>query len=67
MPKPKKQYLVIGSNNFWYATCETKADALDECKNVLRGESYNDPESGFFPSTPQKVYIYKAEQVGERT
>lgn len=65
MPKKiKKEYLVIGSNNFWYGTHSSKKDALSEAKHILKGPSdYSDPESGNTPDIPETVYIYEANEI----
>ena len=62
MPKSKKEYLVIGSNNFWYATCDTLSEAKEEVKNlcVEADNDYGDPETGHKPELPYHIYIYKA-------
>ena len=58
------KYLVIGSNNFWYAACTTKKQALDTVKGIKDKESYKDfvfgdPESSYYPKQPSRIYIYK--------
>lgn len=55
----KKFYLVIGSNNFWYAQERTKRDAIAHAKEVVKGAAgYGDDESGHTPDTPETVYVY---------
>lgn len=62
------KYLVIGSNNFWYATCTYKKEALAIAKEIQSKEDYDqilfgDPESNYFPEQPSRIYIYKADLV----
>ena len=47
----EKEYLVLGDNNYWYATCGTLAEAKQEAKNC---------EELDFLEKPDKVYIYEA-------
>lgn len=65
MPKQKKEYLVIGSNNFWYASClETLKEAKEIANDVIENSNgYSDPESGHEPEEPETVYIYKAYEI----
>lgn len=64
MTKIKKEYLIIGSNNFWYASClKSLAEVKAEIKKIKKEKSwYADPESGYEPDLPEKLYIYKAEE-----
>lgn len=68
----KKEYLVIGSNNFWYAMCYSLKEAKAEAKKVMKYKSkyddegnpnYEDMESGHNPFTPNTIYIYEAKEV----
>lgn len=64
MKKGRKEYLVIGSNNFWYTATGSLADAKAEAADILAGNgSYGDEESGHQPNTPETIYIYQAFQV----
>lgn len=59
----KKEYLLIGSNNFWYATHTNKRDAKAEAKDIVAGEgNYGDPESDYTLDPPEEVFIYEARQ-----
>lgn len=61
----KKEYLLVGSNNFWYATHTNKRDAKAEMKNILAGKgSYGNPENDYIPESPQEVFIYEASKNG---
>ncbi|OGG61804.1 hypothetical protein A3C21_01090 [Candidatus Kaiserbacteria bacterium RIFCSPHIGHO2_02_FULL_59_21] len=64
--KTKKKYLVVGSNNFWYASARGKANALKLARDVVnsRTSSYGDPETDYSPNTPEGVYVYEARQIG---
>ncbi|NCD10762.1 MAG: hypothetical protein EOL98_15385 [Negativicutes bacterium] len=62
------KYLVIGSNNFWYAACTSKEEALAIAKEIQSKEDYDqilfgDPESDYFPKQPARIYIYKVDLV----
>lgn len=65
----ERVYLVIGSNNFWYAIEDTKKDAIAHAKSILADDgengSYGDEETGYEPSTPESVHIYRAFKVAE--
>lgn len=62
----EEEYLVIGSNNFWYSIEDTEKDARITARSILEGEEgYEDPETGNEPSTPSEVFIYKASKVAE--
>ena len=63
----KKEYLIIGSNNFWYGSClsslkEVKAEIENIRENV---QSYGNPEAtgDSEEKLPDSLYIYKAEQI----
>ncbi len=67
MPENKKEFLVIGSNNFWYATHSNLKDAMDESREIGKGGGgYADAETGREPLVPDTVYIYKAELIIEK-
>ena len=60
------QYLIIGSNNFWYSIENSEQDAIKSAKYIKRNHDkcdYADPESGQRPNKPKEMYIYKAEQI----
>lgn len=71
MPNETKEYLVIGSNNFWYDTCGTLKEAKAEAKTILKyknkydegNPNYGDEESGHNPFTPNTIYIYEAKEI----
>lgn len=63
----KKEYQIIGSNNFWYASClpSFKA-ALEELEHIVQNHShYADGETGAQPEYPEKFYIYESKQVAQ--
>lgn len=65
------KYIVIGSNNFWYAACTSKKEALAIAKEIQNKEDYEkycfgDPESNYFPEQPSRIYVYKADLVLDR-
>lgn len=66
MSKPK--YLVLGSNNFWYALCYTKKEAIAIANDLKSEEEYEkcdfgDPESNYHPNKPDAVHIYKIDKL----
>lgn len=64
----KKVYLVIGSNNFWYAQHSSLRDAKQEAREIVEGDTnYSDEESGHTPDVPESVHIFRAEEVEEFT
>ncbi len=65
MSKNKKEYLIIGSNNFWYGIESNLKDAKELQKDILENENtdFCDPETGHQPEVPDDVYIYKSEEI----
>jgi hypothetical protein len=65
--RSKKQYLIIGSNNFWYAGClKSKGDIKAELEEILKcHKAYEDPETGHHPEMPEKFYVYEAKEIGQ--
>lgn len=64
------EYLVIGSDNFWYESgAKELKEAIAEVKDIKKGnniKSYADPETGFTRDVlPETFYIYKATLVKE--
>ena len=62
MPK-KTEYLIIGSNNFWYAMEDTYKHALERAKEIRADHNncgFADMESGHEPEEPETLYIYQA-------
>lgn len=63
------QYIVIGSNNFWYAITNSKKEAKAITKRILEDKSdkesnfYADPESNNRPFRPEEIYIYQAQKL----
>jgi len=55
----KNEYLILGDNNKWYATCRSMADMRDELKRLekefLNGTDFDGDES------PETIYCYKAQ------
>lgn len=53
-------YLVVGSNNFWYWCGDTEQEAREVVADVRSGSlEYGDPESDYTPDTPSKLFIFK--------
>ncbi len=69
----KKEYLVIGSNNFWYASCDTSKEAKQIKKEVMKepkdevNYNYGNDEQclSYHPLKPEVVYIYEAKELLE--
>ena len=66
--KKKSEYIIIGSDNFWYASgLSSLKEAKKEIKNIKRNISkghYADPETGQMrDELPEKFYIYKAIEI----
>jgi hypothetical protein len=64
----KDQYLVLGSDNFWYASClNTLQEALEVIERVkanpttFRNGDTNKPQQ----RAPQRFYVYKAVKIKE--
>jgi hypothetical protein len=60
----KTEYLIIGSNNFWYSTEASLKNAITTVKEIKKEHSgFGDPETEHEPSMPETFYIYKAEEI----
>lgn len=60
----KTEYLVIGSNNFWYASEITLKNADATAKEILRDAGgFSDSETGYQPEKPETLYIYEAKEI----
>lgn len=63
----KKEYLIIGSNNFWYASGLTSLEAVkQEIKNIKGNQPYGNPESGKISEIaemPDTLYVYEAKEI----
>lgn len=60
------EFLVIGSNNFWYATDTTLKNAIATARAAKKDHAgFADPETGHEPEKPETFYIYKARQMKE--
>jgi hypothetical protein len=63
--KIKKEYLLLGTNNFWYAVASSLKEAKELKKDILSdasGQLFGDPESGHCPEKPTDIYIYQVLQ-----
>ena len=60
----KKEYLVIGDNNFWYASCGTLKEAKQVKNDILKGNKDHDYNGdGQCTMRPDTVYIYVAIEI----
>ena len=58
----KSSFILVGSNNFWYASFPNTSleSAKKEARKILRNyRDYEDPESGYSPERPSQIFIYK--------
>lgn len=64
----KKEYLIIGDNNFWYASC---IGSLKKAQQQAREIKDKDSDSHYGCALcnrepccePETIYIYKAEEI----
>lgn len=57
-----KEYLILGSDSFWYAMCESLEEAMESLKNIKKCFD----ETGVWETQsvePDDFYIYEAEEV----
>jgi len=55
----KKEYLIIGDDNYWYASGITSLKiAKSEAKEIIKNG-----EIGKGNELPEKLYIFKAEEI----
>ena len=60
------QYIIIGSNNFWYASGLTSIDdVVDELENIKKDVSeYGNPETNELENEkPSQLYVYEAREL----
>lgn len=61
MKLDKKEYILIGDNNFWYGICDNIAEARAKRKEILdnadTSDEYDDGEA------PDDIYIYQSREV----
>ena len=67
----KKEYIIVGDNNFWYASCiETLKEAKAQVKEIMKngkagyGCALCDQEPCCEPET---LYIYEAKEIKQIT
>lgn len=53
-----KRYLVIGSNNMWYAQASSLVEAEREASSILGGDWRR-----YEAEEPERVYVYRANEV----
>jgi len=61
----KKEYLIIGSDNFWYTTCSNMKEIEREIEQIKEDvKSYGNPEnSDRQEDLPETLYIYEAKEI----
>lgn len=61
----KLEYLLIGSNNFWYGIESNLKNAKERRKNIIenKGTGYDDPETRQQPERIEDIYIYQSREV----
>ena len=61
------RYIIIGSNNFWYASDDTLKDAKESLadikKNYKRDYDFRDPESGYSPEKPKEFMLFESRRI----
>ena len=61
----EKEYLIVGSDNFWYASCLKTLKEVErkvyEIENNL--QSFENPENGETAKLPETLYVYKTEEI----
>lgn len=59
-----KEYIILGSNNFWYATDTSLKDAKATIKAIRKDHSgFADDETGQEPEMPKEFFIFEAIEV----
>ena len=55
------KYIIVGSDNFWYALCDTSKEVEEEIKKIKTGiTGYANPETNEFQrELPDTLYIYE--------
>ncbi len=62
----KKEFLVIGSNKFWYSIETSLKNAITTIKGIKKDPAgFADPESGYEPDKSETLYIYEAKLLKE--
>jgi len=61
----KKEYVILGSDNFWYSSGLKSIKAvLEEVENIRRNpETYGVPGGSNQTETPDTLYIYYGSQI----
>jgi len=64
----RKEYLIIGSNNFWYASLSSKKYIKNEIASIKKNpEDYGNPDqlNSCVVDLPEKLHIYKAIEIDQ--
>jgi len=64
----EKEYLIVGSDNFWYASCMTSMkEAIEKIEEIKESpESFGVPYGGENQTeAPDTLYLYKAKLIKE--
>jgi len=63
----KKEYVIVGDNNFWYAQGftikEGKARLKEIAKKIKKGDRYDLADDENLPE-PETLYLYVGEEAG---
>lgn len=64
----KKKYIIVGDNNFWYATTNEiskgeLADELEEMATAIKNGEYSDNDY----AKPNTLFVYEADEVMRMT
>ena len=60
----KTKYIIVGSDNFWYACCSSIKEVREEIDVIKSGALFGNPETKVIQEDlPEKLHIYKAEKI----
>ena len=59
----KKEYIVVGNNSFWYASCQNKKEAEEEIEKIKHNLRVYSCGASDEKRKPQTLYVYKAEEI----
>jgi hypothetical protein len=64
----KKWYILVGSNNFWYAYSDDLEELRKQAQAIISlkdddDSGYSDPESGHRPLPPDTLYLYEVKEI----
>jgi len=61
MPKKKEEYIIVGSDNFWYASALKSPKEVEESLKHIKKHIAEYGENGMLRvRLPEKFYVFKA-------